>query len=81
MVPDHRQAQWRPRSHRSSNDMLVESATEMLSGEWAIPRIPESRLDYIGVPQENRDAFLSVFGQDIRSLSYSDFATVDYITP
>ena len=60
----------------------VKKARELpATGEWAIPRIPESRLDYIGVPEENRDAFLSVFGQDIRSLSYSDFTTVDYITP
>jgi hypothetical protein len=55
----------------------VESATEMTSGEWAIPRIPESRLDGMEVPQENRDAFLSVFGQDIRLLSHSDFPYVE----
>ena len=51
----------------------VESATEMTSGEWAIPRIPESRLDGMGVLQENRDAFLASFGQDIRELASIDF--------
>ena len=46
---------------------------EMLSGDWAVPRIPESRLDSIGVPQVDRDSFLAVYGQDIRDLCSSDF--------
>jgi len=50
---------------------------EMISGEWAVPRIPENRLDYIGVPQEDRDAFLSVFGQDIRELNRDDFPIIE----
>jgi len=50
-----------------------EGPTEMASGEWAVPRIPTERLDYIGVPQEDRDAFLSAFGQDIRELTSEDF--------
>jgi hypothetical protein len=51
----------------------VESATEMTSGEWAIQRIPEPRLDYLDVSQENRDNFLAAFGQDIRELTSADF--------
>lgn len=50
-----------------------EKGHEMLSGEWAVPRIPEARLDYIGVPQEERDAFLAAHGQDIRDLTSEDF--------
>mgnify|MGYP000941287672 CR=1 FL=1 len=47
--------------------------SEMLSTEWAVPRIPESRLDYLGVTQEERDSFLAVFGTDIRTLTSEDF--------
>lgn len=47
--------------------------TEMLSGEWAVPRIPTSRMDYLEVPQAERDAFLAVYGQDIRDLGVADF--------
>ena len=57
----------------------VESATEMTSGEWAIPRIPESRLDGMGVLQENRDAFLASFGQDIRELASIDLPQPEVI--
>ena len=46
---------------------------EMVSGEYAVPRIPNSRLDLIGVPQGDRDGFMSVFGQDIRELTMDDF--------
>jgi hypothetical protein len=49
------------------------SASEMTTGEWAIPRIPANRLDAIGVPQGDRDAFIAAFGQDIRELSRDDF--------
>ena len=54
----------------------VESPVELISGEWAVPRIPESRLDCISVTQEQRDAFLVAFGQDIRDLSNTDFPEV-----
>jgi len=46
---------------------------ESASGEWAVPRIPTSKLDLIGVPQADRDAFLAAFGQDIRTLTPDDF--------
>lgn len=51
----------------------VDAATEMLSGEWAVPRIPEDRLDYLDVPQQDRDNFLAAYGQDIRDLTSEDF--------
>lgn len=51
----------------------VESPRETASGEWAVPRIPNSRLDFIGVPQVDRDSFLTAYGQDIKSLENSDF--------
>jgi hypothetical protein len=50
-----------------------EAGQEMKSGEWAVPKIPDARLDYVGVPQEEREAFLAVFGQDIRDLTADDF--------
>jgi len=49
------------------------SGTELANGEWAVPRIPESRLDTLEVPQEDRQAFLDAFGQDIRTLTSDDF--------
>jgi hypothetical protein len=54
-----------------------DSGTEMASGEWAVPRVPETRLDALGVPQEDRDSFIAVFGQDIRDLSSVDFPVVE----
>jgi hypothetical protein len=51
----------------------VSKPREMASGEWAVSRIPQSRLDELGVPQENRDAFMAAFGQDIRALDIEDF--------
>lgn len=46
---------------------------EMLSGEWAVPRIPSTLLDAVNVPQADRDAFLTAFGQDIRELDGGAF--------
>jgi len=58
----------------------VKKARELpATGEWAIPRIPESRLDGMGVLQENRDAFLASFGQDIRELASIDFPQPEVI--
>jgi hypothetical protein len=54
----------------------AEAPLEMLTGEWAVPRIPETRLDYVGVPQAHRNAFLQAFGSDIRDLSKSDFVQI-----
>jgi len=51
----------------------VDAPTELVSGEWAVPRIPEVRLDALNVPASQRDAFLVAFGQDIRDLDRSDF--------
>jgi len=69
----------KPAPTRTKTTSWVESATEMTSGEWAIPRIPESRLDGMGVLQENRDAFLASFGQDIRELASIDFPQPEVI--
>lgn len=51
----------------------AKSPREMLSGEWAVPRIPESRLDDLSVPQEDRDNFIAAFGQDIRDIDGFSF--------
>ena len=55
----------------------VESPTEMLSEEWAVPRIPEFRLDFLGVSQSDRDEFLVAFGSDIRELGSTDFPVIE----
>lgn len=51
----------------------VDGPTQMLSGEWSIPRIPTAQLDFLGVPQAQRDSFIAMFGQDIRTLTHVDF--------
>ena len=66
-----------PAPTKQATTAWVDAPLEMLSGEWAVPRIPESRLDYVGVPQEDREAFIAAFGQDIRNLANSDFPTED----
>jgi hypothetical protein len=63
----------RPAPESQQTTCWVKNAQEMNSGEWAVPRIPESRLDFMGIPQETRDAFLATYGQDIRELSSEDF--------
>jgi len=50
-----------------------DSVLELMTGEYAVPRIPKKLLDYVGVPQEDRDSFLNIFGQDIRTLNVNDF--------
>lgn len=51
----------------------ADAPQELLSGEFAVSRIPEGRLDELEVPQAARDQFLAAFGQDIRDLQSSDF--------
>jgi hypothetical protein len=46
---------------------------EMLTGEWAVPRVPTATLDYVGAPEEDRQGFLAVHGTDIRTLTSDDF--------
>jgi hypothetical protein len=55
----------------------ADTPQEMVSGEWCVPRVPESRLDHINVPQGDRDAFIAAFGQDIRTLTGVDFPVLD----
>jgi len=55
----------------------AEAPVEMLSGEWAVPRIPQSRLDYLEVSAEDRTNFLASFGQDIRTLTAEDFPVIE----
>ena len=51
----------------------VRELTVMANGNWAIPRIPESKLDAIGVSQAERDLFMSYFGDSIQTLDYTAF--------
>lgn len=53
-----------------------DTGKEMLSGEYAVPRVPAHLLDALGVSQAERDAFLELFGQDIRTLTGADFPVV-----
>jgi hypothetical protein len=55
----------------------ADAPQEMVSGEWAVPRIPESRLNYLEVPQADRDNFIAAFGQDIRQLTSADFPVIE----
>ncbi len=62
-----------PAPNSQVTDKWVNRFKVMNTGEFVIKRIPESRLDFIGVPSEQRAAFLAAFGQDIRDLESSDF--------
>ena len=62
-----------PAPEKQNTTKWADSPQEMTSGEWAIPRIEEARLDALEVPQEDRDAFMAAFGQDIRTLGPDDF--------
>lgn len=46
---------------------------EMLSGEWAVPRIPDKRLNALKITSATRKAFMAVFGKDVRTLTKEDF--------
>lgn len=48
-------------------------AMEMTTGEWAVPRVKQALLDYVGVPASERSAFLANYGADIRTLNNTDF--------
>jgi len=63
----------KPRRYNQQTIKWCDGPVEMLSGEWAVPRIPAARLDALKVPAEDRAAFLAVFGQDIRTLPSADF--------
>jgi len=58
---------------RQKTTKWAEASMEMNSGEFAIPRVPSNLLDYCSCPQESRDSFLEIYGQDIRTLQPSDF--------
>ncbi len=62
----------------------------MLSGEYAIPRIPQERLDdageliqvddvwvYSGIPVQERIDFMAAHGQGLRELTRDDFPSIE----
>jgi len=68
----------------------VKEPSLMLSGEYAIPRIPQERLDnagepvevdgvwgYPGIPMQDRVDFIAAHGQDIRVLTSNDFPIIE----
>ena len=75
-----------PAPERAQTTKWVNEPILMLSGEYAIPRIPTSRLDnagepvqidgvwtYPGIPEQERIDFITAHGQDIRELTEEDF--------
>jgi len=56
----------------------VTEGRQTLSGEWATKRVPSWILDELEISQQERDAFLAVYGQDIRELcNVADFPVYD----
>ena len=45
---------------------------KLITGEWAIRRLPSKVLDYAGVPDNERSDFLSAFKPEVRELKASD---------
>jgi hypothetical protein len=64
-----------PAPDAQATERWAESPLEMISGEWAVPRIPESTLDHLSVPAQTRAAFRLTFGQDIRQLDNTEFVS------
>lgn len=64
-----------PAPDLQKTERWAEAPMKMASGEFAVPRIPEERLDALNVPQATRDQFLAAFGQDIRDLDRDAFPT------
>jgi len=79
-----------PAPERTQTTRWVSEPRLMLSGEYAILRIPTSRLDnageltqvngvwtYAGVPAQKRIDFITEHGTDIRELGVDDFPAVE----
>jgi hypothetical protein len=62
-----------PRPDCQKTERWMEAPRELVSGEWAVVRIPEARLDALNVPHTARAQFIQTFGQDIRVLEPVDF--------
>ena len=63
----------KPAPDKQQTTKWVDAPTELVSGDWAVPRVPTARLDSLGVGEEDRAAFIAAFGQDIRVLESRDF--------
>ena len=53
----------------------AEVLQRVTDNKWCFPRIPEARLDAIGVPAEDRQAFLDTFNPSIEEYDPSWFPT------
>jgi len=69
-----------PAVDKAKTTKWADSPVELASGEWAVPRVSASLMDYVGVPQESRDAFCALFGSHIRELSAEDFPSVEEVS-
>ena len=43
----------------------LSEVSQRLDSKWCFKRVPAARMDALGVPQEDRDAFLSTFNPTI----------------
>ena len=50
---------------------------KLVSGEWAIRRLPPQILDYVGVSSNDRSDFLDTFKPEIRTLNASELNASD----
>jgi len=66
-----------PAPDKQKAEKWCSAPVQMLSGEWAIPRIPASLLNARKVTSKKRKEFMAVFGQDIRTLTEDDFPVVE----
>jgi len=62
-----------PAPDKQTTTCWVSEISERLDGKWCFPRVPSERLDYIGVPEEDRQAFLNVFAPTIEEYDDSWF--------
>ena len=74
-ITGNRRGQPAPTKQKTLN--WIAAPMEMISGRWAVPRIPTVRLDSVGVGNEERGSFLAAYGQNIMALTPLDFPTVE----
>lgn len=55
----------------------ADKSIELTSGEWGFSKIPDYRLDEIGVPANFRSKALSTHAPEIRDITIDDIKVID----
>jgi hypothetical protein len=64
-----------PQPDKQQTTSWASEVLERVDNKWCFPRIPEARLDAIGVPANDRQAFLDAFNPSIEEYDSNWFPT------